>query len=86
MEQIAPLGPGVPGWDAVGQSARHGGRSGDAGRAVAPGRVGPSRALGGPGRRRHRQAAAAAGVAVTVQRVGTMLTPFFTDTPVRDYA
>jgi glutamate-1-semialdehyde 2,1-aminomutase len=31
-------------------------------------------------------AAAAAGVAVTVQRVGTMLTPFFTDGPVRDYA
>ena len=27
-----------------------------------------------------------AGVAVTVQRVGTMLTPFFTDAPVRDYA
>ena len=32
------------------------------------------------------RAAAAAGVAMTVQRVGTMLTPFFTDTPVRDYA
>ena len=31
-------------------------------------------------------AAATAGVAVTVQRVGTMLTPFFTDAPVRDYA
>ena len=31
-------------------------------------------------------AAAAAGVPVTVQRVGTMLTPFFTDTPVQDYA
>jgi glutamate-1-semialdehyde 2,1-aminomutase len=30
--------------------------------------------------------AVAAGVPVTVQRVGTMLTPFFTDTPVRDYA
>ena len=32
------------------------------------------------------RAAEAAGVAVTVQRVGTMLTPFFTDRPVRDYA
>jgi glutamate-1-semialdehyde 2,1-aminomutase len=31
-------------------------------------------------------AAAAAGIAVTVQRVGTMLTPFFTDAPVRNYA
>ena len=31
-------------------------------------------------------AAAAAGVAVTVQRVGTMLTPFFGAEPVRDYA
>jgi glutamate-1-semialdehyde 2,1-aminomutase len=31
-------------------------------------------------------AAAAAGVPVTVQRVGTMLTPFFTGAPVRDYA
>jgi glutamate-1-semialdehyde 2,1-aminomutase len=31
-------------------------------------------------------AAAAAGVVVTVQRVGTMLTPFFTDAPVRNYA
>ncbi|HEU4698681.1 MAG TPA: glutamate-1-semialdehyde 2,1-aminomutase [Gemmatimonadales bacterium] len=31
-------------------------------------------------------AAARAGVALTVQRVGTMLTPFFTDRPVRDYA
>ena len=31
-------------------------------------------------------AAAAAGVALTVQRVGTMLTPFFTGTPVPDYA
>lgn len=31
-------------------------------------------------------AAVAAGVPVTVQRVGTMLTPFFTDAPVRDYA
>jgi glutamate-1-semialdehyde 2,1-aminomutase len=29
--------------------------------------------------------AASAGVAVTVQRVGTMLTPFFADGPVRDY-
>jgi glutamate-1-semialdehyde 2,1-aminomutase len=32
------------------------------------------------------RAGAAAGVAVTVQRVGTMLTPFFTDGPVRDFA
>jgi glutamate-1-semialdehyde 2,1-aminomutase len=31
-------------------------------------------------------AAAAAGMPVRVQRVGTMLTPFFTDTPVRDFA
>jgi glutamate-1-semialdehyde 2,1-aminomutase len=31
-------------------------------------------------------AAVAAGVPVMVQRVGTMLTPFFTDAPVRDYA
>jgi glutamate-1-semialdehyde 2,1-aminomutase len=31
-------------------------------------------------------AASAAGVAVTVQRVGTMLTPFFSADPVRDYA
>jgi glutamate-1-semialdehyde 2,1-aminomutase len=30
-------------------------------------------------------AASAAGVAVTVQRVGTMLTPFFTASPVRNY-
>jgi glutamate-1-semialdehyde 2,1-aminomutase len=30
--------------------------------------------------------AARAGVPVTVQRVGTMLTPFFTDAPVRSYA
>jgi glutamate-1-semialdehyde 2,1-aminomutase len=30
-------------------------------------------------------AAATAGVALTVQRVGTMLTPFFTDSPVRNY-
>lgn len=30
-------------------------------------------------------AAASAGVAVRVQRAGTMLTPFFTDAPVRDY-
>jgi glutamate-1-semialdehyde 2,1-aminomutase len=29
--------------------------------------------------------ARAAGVPVTVQRVGTMLTPFFSDTPIRDY-
>jgi glutamate-1-semialdehyde 2,1-aminomutase len=32
------------------------------------------------------RAAESAGVPVTVQRVGTMLTPFFTDRPVRDYA
>jgi glutamate-1-semialdehyde 2,1-aminomutase len=32
------------------------------------------------------RAAATAGVPVTVQRVGTMLTPFFTDGPIRDYA
>jgi glutamate-1-semialdehyde 2,1-aminomutase len=32
------------------------------------------------------RAAESAGVAVTVQRVGTMFTPFFTDRPVRDYA
>ncbi|MGH7536604.1 MAG: aspartate aminotransferase family protein, partial [Gemmatimonadales bacterium] len=32
------------------------------------------------------RAAAAAGVPVTVQRVGTMVTPFFTAAPVRDYA
>jgi len=31
-------------------------------------------------------AAAEAGVPMTVQRVGTMLTPFFTGAPVRDYA
>jgi glutamate-1-semialdehyde 2,1-aminomutase len=30
--------------------------------------------------------ARAAGVPLTVQRVGTMLTPFFSDTPIRDYA
>ena len=30
-------------------------------------------------------AAATAGVALTVQRVGTMLTPFFADSPVRNY-
>jgi glutamate-1-semialdehyde 2,1-aminomutase len=30
-------------------------------------------------------AATAAGVALTVQRVGTMLTPFFSDAPVRNY-
>jgi len=30
--------------------------------------------------------ARAAGVPVTVQRVGTMLTPFFSEAPVRDYA
>lgn len=32
------------------------------------------------------RAARSAGVPITVQRVGTMLTPFFTDKPVRDYA
>ena len=32
------------------------------------------------------RAAESAGVAVTVQRVGTMFTPFFTDRPVRDYS
>jgi glutamate-1-semialdehyde 2,1-aminomutase len=32
------------------------------------------------------RAARRAGVPVTVQRVGTMLTPFFTDQPVRNYA
>ncbi|HEY8105039.1 MAG TPA: glutamate-1-semialdehyde 2,1-aminomutase [Gemmatimonadales bacterium] len=31
-------------------------------------------------------AGAAAGVPITVQRVGTMLTPFFTDRPVHDFA
>jgi glutamate-1-semialdehyde 2,1-aminomutase len=31
-------------------------------------------------------AAARVGVALTVQRVGTMLTPFFNEAPVRDYA
>ena len=33
-----------------------------------------------------RRAAAQAGVPIVVQRVGTMLTPFFTPAPVRDYA
>ena len=33
-----------------------------------------------------RVAAAAGGIGVTVQRVGTMLTPFFTSEPVRNYA
>ena len=53
-------------------------------RARAPGSA-PS---AGPRARppRSSAAAAAAGVPVTVQRVGTMLTPFFTDAPVRDYA
>jgi glutamate-1-semialdehyde 2,1-aminomutase len=32
------------------------------------------------------RAGAAAGVPITVQRVGTMLTPFFTDRPVYDFA
>jgi glutamate-1-semialdehyde 2,1-aminomutase len=32
------------------------------------------------------RAAAAAGVPLTVQRVGTMFTPFFTDRPVDDFA
>ncbi len=32
------------------------------------------------------RAAGSAGVPLTVQRVGTMLTPFFTDQPVHDYA
>jgi glutamate-1-semialdehyde 2,1-aminomutase len=33
-----------------------------------------------------RRAAARAGVPLTVQRVGTMFTPFFTAEPVRDFA
>jgi glutamate-1-semialdehyde 2,1-aminomutase len=33
-----------------------------------------------------QRAAAEAGVPLTVQRVGTMLTPFFTANPVKDYA
>jgi glutamate-1-semialdehyde 2,1-aminomutase len=32
------------------------------------------------------KAAGAAGVPLTVQRVGTMLTPFFSDTPIRNFA
>lgn len=33
-----------------------------------------------------QSAADAAGIALTIQRVGSMLTPFFTNRPVRDYA
>ena len=42
--------------------------------------------LGGMFERGIRQAAAAAGVPVTVNRVGSMLTAFFTEGPVTDYA
>ena len=46
-------GSGLSGRDSLGQSARHGGRSGDARRAHARRGVGPSRAVGPPGGGRH---------------------------------
>jgi len=86
MEQIAPAGPVYQAGTLSGNPL-----------AMAAG-LATLEVLGRPGvwERAERWAAAAeeaiatsaerAEVAVTVQRVGTMLTPFFTDSPVRNYA
>ncbi len=77
---------GLPGRHALGQSARHGGR------AWPRSTCSPATACGSGPTQWARQAAEAieprarreAGVPVTVQRVGTMFTPFFTAEPVRE--
>jgi glutamate-1-semialdehyde 2,1-aminomutase len=86
MEQIAPAGPVYQAGTLSGNPL-----------AMAAG-LATLEVLGRPGvwEKAERWAAAAeeaiatsaerAEVAVTVQRVGTMLTPFFTDSPVRNYA
>jgi glutamate-1-semialdehyde 2,1-aminomutase len=86
MDQLAPLGPGLPGRHAVGEPDRDGRRLQDA-RAAAPARhLRAARvAVGPPGHGPPRRGRAA-GVPATVERVGSMLTLFFTADPVTDYA
>ncbi len=86
MEQIAPAGPVYQAGTLSGNPLAMA-----AGLATLDvlGRPGVGRARSaGPPRPREAIAASAAraGVSVTVQRVGTMLTPFFTGAPVRNFA
>ncbi len=75
----------LPGGHAVGQPA------GDGGRAVVPSRPSRSRSTGDLARLgahaggRLAEAAREAGVALQVNAHGSLLTPFFTSAPVRDY-
>ena len=85
MEHVSPAGPGVPGRHAVGQPARDGGRALVARRPVARSlqaageRSAPRWPSAWPTRR------ARPGSRCRSTRVGSVLTPFFTSAPVRDY-
>ena len=71
----------LPGRHAVGQPAGDGGRAGDARAAARAGRLRAARADSARGSRRGWPAPG-----VTVNRVGAMLTAFFTGGPVTDFA
>ena len=76
----------LPGRHAVGQPARDGGRARDAARCWTPVPTSGSAAPPSASRRACEQAAAAAGVTVQVPRTTGLLTVFFSDRPVSDYA
>ena len=88
MRHVAPLGRRVPGGHAVGKPARRGRRPGHPARAARGSRrLRSAGAARRPARRRDSAAPPTRpGVPVAVNRVGSMLTGFFTDGPVRNYA
>ena len=87
MERVAPLGRRLPGGHALRQPARGGRRAGHAPRAGAPGRLRAARGAGGPASSATwPRPARRSGRAGAVNRVGSMLTVFFPDGPVTDYA
>ena len=87
MEQIAPAGPVYQAGTLSGNPLAMAAGLATLEVLARPGHLGARRALGRPRRRGdHAPRPSEAGVPVTVQRVGTMLTPFFTERPVRDYA
>jgi len=87
MEQIAPAGPVYQAGTLSGNPLAMAAGLATLDVLASPGTWDRAERWAARAERALARAAAAAGVAVTVQRVGTMLTPFFTaDGPVRDYA
>jgi glutamate-1-semialdehyde 2,1-aminomutase len=83
MEMVAPLGPVYQAGTLSGNPLSTAAGIATLEQLSAPGTYETLEQRGASLARGLRAAAAAAGVPLTVQRMGSMLTPFFTDAPVR---